>query len=306
MIRRPPRSTLFPYTTLFRSVLGHHLLTATYGSDTSHTGSSGTFTLAVSPRTTTTTVACSPSSVPDNTASSCTATVADSSGTGGIVPTGTVTFTTNSTGTFTSTTCTLSAGTCSVSYSPTVVGHALITGTYGGDTVHTGSSGTFTLASTLRTTTTAVSCNPASVLDNVATSCTATVADNSGTGGVTPTGTVTFTTNSTSTFSSTTCTLSAGACSVTYTPTVVGHALITGTYGGDSVHTGSSGTFTIASTKRATTTTVACNPTSVPENSPSTCTATVADSSGSGAVTPTGTVTFTTNSTGTFSYTTCT
>src|SRR3712207_7255980 len=26
MIRRPPRSTLFPYTTLFRSQLGHHLL----------------------------------------------------------------------------------------------------------------------------------------------------------------------------------------------------------------------------------------------------------------------------------------
>src|SRR5256885_5073897 len=25
MIRRPPRSTLFPYTTLFRSVLHHHL-----------------------------------------------------------------------------------------------------------------------------------------------------------------------------------------------------------------------------------------------------------------------------------------
>src|SRR2546428_2582282 len=26
MIRRPPRSTLFPYTTLFRSALGHRLL----------------------------------------------------------------------------------------------------------------------------------------------------------------------------------------------------------------------------------------------------------------------------------------
>src|SRR2546429_3347045 len=26
MIRRPPRSTLFPYTTLFRSLLGHPLL----------------------------------------------------------------------------------------------------------------------------------------------------------------------------------------------------------------------------------------------------------------------------------------
>src|SRR5258707_11560569 len=26
MIRRPPRSTLFPYTTLFRSLLSHHLV----------------------------------------------------------------------------------------------------------------------------------------------------------------------------------------------------------------------------------------------------------------------------------------
>src|SRR2546428_10056405 len=26
MIRRPPRSTLFPYTTLFRSAVGHHLV----------------------------------------------------------------------------------------------------------------------------------------------------------------------------------------------------------------------------------------------------------------------------------------
>src|SRR4051794_41250674 len=26
MIRRPPRSTLFPYTTLFRSLTGHHAL----------------------------------------------------------------------------------------------------------------------------------------------------------------------------------------------------------------------------------------------------------------------------------------
>src|SRR5436309_11526495 len=87
-----------------------------------------------------------------------------------------------------------------------------------------------------------------------------------------------LTTNSTGTFSATTCTLASGTCSVTYTPTVVGHALITGTYAGDSVHTGSSGTFTLASTKRATTTTVTCSPASVLDNTPSTCTVTVADS----------------------------
>src|SRR3989449_5587117 len=53
MIRRPPRSTLFPYTTLFRSstscavsftptASGLHTITATYGGDTTHDGSSGT------------------------------------------------------------------------------------------------------------------------------------------------------------------------------------------------------------------------------------------------------------------------
>src|SRR3712207_7446192 len=33
MIRRPPRSTLFPYTTLFRSRRAHHLLVALAGVD---------------------------------------------------------------------------------------------------------------------------------------------------------------------------------------------------------------------------------------------------------------------------------
>src|SRR5439155_267449 len=158
------------------------------------------------------------------------------------------------------------SGTCSVTYTPTVVGHALITGTYGGDSVHTGSSGTFTLASTFRASSTVVSCSPPSVNTGTPTTCTATVSDASGAGGITPTGTVTFTTNSTGTFSSTTCTVSSGSCSVTYTPTVVGHALITGTYGGDSTHNGSSGTFTLASTIRATSTTVSCSPASVLDN----------------------------------------
>src|SRR3712207_7178147 len=33
MIRRPPRSTLFPYTTLFRSVADHHPATGALGCD---------------------------------------------------------------------------------------------------------------------------------------------------------------------------------------------------------------------------------------------------------------------------------
>src|SRR5207247_4365607 len=148
-------------------------------------------------------------------------TVADSSGAGAVTPTGSVSFATNSTGSFSATTCTLAAGTCSVTYTPTVVGHALITGTYAGDNVHTGSSGTFTLASTIRASATNVTCAPASVPENTASTCTVTVSDASGAGAVTPTGSVSFTTNSTGRSSAPSCPLAAGTCSDTYTPHVI-------------------------------------------------------------------------------------
>src|SRR5207247_9781759 len=149
-----------------------------------------------------------------------------------VTPTGTVSIPTISTGACRSTSCTLASGTCSVTYTPTVVGHALITGTYSPDAAHSGSSGTFNLASTKRNTTTTVSCSPASVPDNQPSTCTVTVADSSGAGAITPTGTVSFTTNSTGTFGATTCILSVGSCSVSFTSTVVGHSLFIGTYAG--------------------------------------------------------------------------
>src|SRR5207245_7975773 len=215
-----------------------------------------------------------------NTPTSCTATLTDSSDIGAVTPTGSATFGTISTGTFSPrNSCALVAGvvgtaSCSVSYTPTVVGHHGITGSFAGDSVHTGStSAAFTVTSTARSTTTTVSCTPASVLDNTPTSCTATVTDSSGTGAVTPTGSATFATNSTGTFTPTnSCALVAGvvgtaSCSVSYTPTIVGHHGITGSFAGDSVHTGStSAAFTVTSTKRTTTTAVSCSPASVPDN----------------------------------------
>src|SRR5438046_811540 len=200
------------------SAVGHHLITGNYVGDSTHTSSSGTFLLAVTPappHTTTTAVSCSPSSVPDNSATTCTATVTDTNASP-TTPTGSVSFTTNSTGTFTpSASCTLAAGatpgtaTCSVTYTPTVVGHHLITGNYAADSTHTSSSGSFNLASTTRTTTTTVACTPSPVTGGSATSCTATVTDSPAAGTpVTPTETVSFTTNSTGTFTpSASCTL---------------------------------------------------------------------------------------------------
>src|SRR5256885_11696552 len=52
MIRRPPRSTLFPYTTLFRS------------GDASHLGSSGAFVVTALKHETSTEVSCTPALVP--------------------------------------------------------------------------------------------------------------------------------------------------------------------------------------------------------------------------------------------------
>src|SRR5881396_2210490 len=302
------------------SATGHHLITGNYAGDSTHTTSSGTFLLAVTPappHTTTTTVDCTPSSVADNSASTCTATVTDTNASP-TTPTGTVTFTTNSTGTFNPAagTCTLAAGatagtaTCSVSYTPTVVGHHLITGNYPGDSTHTSSSGSFNLASTQRTTTTTVACTPAPVTTGSSTSCTATVSDSTATGTViTPTGTVSFTTNSTGTFSpATSCTLAASAtagtasCSVTYTPGITGHHLITGSYPGGTIFTASQGSYNLAvvtAPPHSTTIAVTCSPGSVQVSTPTTCTATVTDTSSS-PTTPTGSASFTTNSTGTF------
>ena len=301
------------------------MITGSYGGDSTHSSSQGSFVLAVTapPHSTTTTLTCSPGTVQVGTPSTCTATVTDIDASP-TTPTGTVSFTTNSTGTFTpSTSCTLAAGptagtaSCSVTYTPdaTAVGHHLITGSYSGDSTHTSSSGSFNLDATSvpppppHSTSTTVDCSPASVQAGSATSCTATVTDTSSSP-TTPTGTVNFTTNSTGNFTpSPGCTLAPGAtadtatCTVTYTPTVVGHHLITGNYAGDSTHDTSSGSFTLEVTSvppHSTTTSVTCLPGSVQAGTPTTCTATVTDTSASGATTPTGTVSFTTNATGTF------
>ncbi len=99
-------------------------------------------------------------------------------------------------------------------------------------------------------TATSVNCIPATVGLGGTTTCTATVS-NSGTSKTTPTGNVQFSSSYQGIFSSTSCTLqgtgSSASCSVTFTPYIaVGYYLITGTYGGDSRHLGSSGSFLLA------------------------------------------------------------
>src|SRR3989454_1399407 len=257
-----------------------------------------------------TVVSCSSSSVVVNQPSTCTATVSDTSTISPVTPTGTVTFAaTGSAGSFSSTTCTLVSGSCSVTFTATATGTALITGAYGGDSTHAAStSAAASVTVNPRTTSTAVVCTTPVVI-NQASSCTATVTDTSTGTIITPTGTVTFTeTGPAGSFSSATCTLVSGSCSVTFTTTATGTAVITGAYGGDSTHSGStSPAASVTVSQRTTSTSLACSPSSVTTGQATTCTATVTDTSPGTITTSTGTVTFTqAGVTGSFTGSPCT
>jgi hypothetical protein len=142
-----------------------------------------------------------------------------------------------------------------VAYTPSVVGSGThtITASYGGGPTHDMSSGQTTLTVTNRSTSTAVSCLPSTVLGGLqSTTCTATVADTDQGTKTTPTGTVSFGSSGPGTFGSGgACTLSAvnssqASCSVRYTPrlTLLGKDTITAGYNGDSTHAPSTGTTT--------------------------------------------------------------
>src|SRR5712692_3415249 len=144
-----------------------------------------------------------------------------------------------------------------------------------------------------RTTSTAASCSPSSVVVSVSTTCTATVIDTSGTP-TAPAGTVSFSvTGATGSLSPFSCTLASGSCSVSFTPSAAGNATVTGVYGGDSSHSGSSGKTTVTVSKRATSTAVACAPPTVVVGQFTSCTASVTDTSPGTATAPTGAMTFT-------------
>src|SRR5206468_1620470 len=112
----------------------------------------------------------SPATVAINQASTCTATVVDTSGAGSSTPAGSVAFTrTGAAGTFSATSCTLVSGSCSVTFTPSAAGTATISGTYTpSDSVHAGSTSVTngTVTATLRTTSTTIVCSPATVAIN--------------------------------------------------------------------------------------------------------------------------------------------
>jgi len=232
-------STDFPATTSL--LAGYYEVGAVFQGSSEPSGS------------TSTSLSCSPGGVVVGTQAACTFAVTDTSSTP-VTPSGLVTFFSSGLGSFSpSAVCTLSfgsssTGTCAISYAPALgsEGTQTITGVYGGDPDHQGSTGTFTLSVTKRATSTAVSCSPVSVKGSHPTTCTVTVTDTSTGTQLTPTGTVSWS-SGVGHFSATSCTLTGtggkASCSVTWSWASSKRAdkQINAAYLGDTDHAGSAG-----------------------------------------------------------------
>ncbi|HEX4921707.1 MAG TPA: Ig-like domain repeat protein, partial [Candidatus Bathyarchaeia archaeon] len=284
---------------------GSHSITAKYSGDTDHSSStSSTSNVSVVQRTTSTGISCSPSTLSVGQATTCTATVRDTSTGTLATPTGTVNFsvTPSGSGSFTGT-CSLAestpgTATCIISYTPSSTSAQTITGAYPGDIDHSSGQGTFSLNVNLQTTVTTVNC-ATTIAVNSADSCTAIVKDSpSSSASTSPAGSVSFTLDSSST-SFASCTLkvvntTTANCNAAYTPALgtEGSHSITATYSPDTTHSSSTGSTSVTATQRTTTTIVSCvSPVVVGQAAQ--CTATVTDSSGAGATSPSGSVSFT-------------
>jgi hypothetical protein len=123
---------------------GTHTIQADYGGESTHVASTGTTTVGVTRRATSTIVSCTPVS----SGVQCTATVTDTDAVP-TAPTGTVSFASSGNGRFSPNSCTLStvsgaSASCTVSFAPHPPRKGpgqMITASYGGDTTHSASSG---------------------------------------------------------------------------------------------------------------------------------------------------------------------
>lgn len=294
---------------------GTPTITGSYGGSTIDTARpSGSTSLAVGTRLTSTAVSCSPTTVPLSETTTCLVTVTDTDAGTATAPAGTVTLALTGSGSFTPTsgTCTLSPGTtsstCSVSYIPSATGTPSISASYPGDVTHSGSNGSEVLTVVLHSTTTAVACSPSSfATPGSPSTCTVTVTDTTASPSP-PTGaTVSFTNDGQGSFGATSCVLAnpttaSASCSVAYTPSASGAQHVTGSFPANALDGASSGHATIVigqSVPDTTTTTVSCTPTSGQVAVQTSCTATVTDTT-SNVTPPTGTVSFSSVGSGVF------
>lgn len=257
---------------------------------------------------TTTLVSCTPSSVAVNQRATCTATVTEKFA-AATTPVGLVAFSSSS-GTFTPSSCTLNSlsstsASCSVSYLPekcpcyswqVIPGVRAIAADYS-DSTHAGSSGSFSLKVTpLDETTVSVLCNPGTVVVNQVSACSTTVTDISSKP-TPPTGSIYQGLDS--------CQLgtkssSSSSCAINVTGRGDGSITVNALYAGDPSHYKNENSSEILVDRRATSSVIVCSPSTVGGNSTTVCTATVTDTDVSTPITPTGSIRFSTNSTGTF------
>jgi YVTN family beta-propeller protein len=163
-------------------------------------------------RATATSLSCSPAPVALGSSTACTASVS------GDLQGGTVSFSIGAHGNFSGPgngTCTVSGGSCAVDWTPGVPlpeSQVTVTADYSGDASFAPSSGNLSLAVLKSPTTVSVACLSSSAVAGSPVQCSAEVS------GVSPTGTVTWSSSEGSGFARPQCTLDSGSCGVTYIP----------------------------------------------------------------------------------------
>lgn len=292
--------------------IGSQQIGGKYGGDVDHSSATATpFTLQIRARASSLSLSCGSGYVTVNTPIGCTATVTDVSGLTPQTPTGWVGFETSRAGSFSPSACTIHSGSCSVTYTPRAgsEGGVTITASYSGDANFGSSSGTAVISVDQRLSSMTLGCAPSTVPVNAPTTCTAKVSDSTSVGiSITPTGTVTFSSLGGTFGSGASCSLSAGTCSVTFTPTPgsEGAVLVEAGYSGDVDHYSSAASVGVTATTRSVTVSVMCAPSSIFPAQSTTCTVTVTDFDTGSPIVPTGTVHFSANVSGTFTPTDCT
>ena len=193
---------------------------------------------------TTTSVSCTPSTGTVGVSQTCTAAVSNVPSFFGTSPGGTVTFSgTLPPGMPKSCTMTSGSGTsnsCSVTWIPASdsEGSYSIVASYGGDSTHAGSTSSSTTLKIQTTVTTTVSCS----LSGTRETCTVTIANGDPSYDSKATGTVTFSGGPAA--MPTTCTLSSGSCSVSWTVVSAATYTVKASYSGDTTHASSTGSTT--------------------------------------------------------------
>ncbi|HEX2391409.1 MAG TPA: Ig-like domain-containing protein, partial [Solirubrobacterales bacterium] len=292
---------------------GSQEIIAIFAGDEDHAFSEGATTITVvsaNRNDTETALTCDKNRLPVGASTSCTATVTDRAAAGSASnPSGEISFSDETeSGTITPAKCSLSPvgenqASCEVDvqFKPTARGEHKLKAAFGDDGGHRPSTGELSVTATAPSEL-GLSCDSPATTGSPS-HCTATVTDISPSGATTPEGKVHFETGGPGHFSASECQLTgtgdSATCAVDYTPDAAGSGShhLTATYAPTSQHEVASDSFdlTVIQAGNATATRLSCQPTSVILGGASACTATVEDTSGAGASTPSGEVKFQSN-----------